>query len=229
MKEESQRLSELAARASSVEEATEEALRRLRVASAAERPAIENRIERLHAQKREISEEAAAITVRQGEERRRKARAEAGPDGPRLSMGDLARALQQAMAWRRDESSYLVEGVRTLPTLRVVMTWDDGFFIHFVLHVIAGDEEGFLGYGYEDDPSRWSWQVHDVAAQEVSLLSDQWFYGENLVSKIRGAEPGQIRWQDPVPDTPLPGNVRELRSADMGLAAWRNAGYFSAG
>lgn len=70
------------------------------------------------------------------------------------------------------------------------MTWDDGFFIHFVLHVIAGDEEGFLGYGYEDDPSRWSWQVHDVAAQEVSLLSDQWFYGENLVSKIRGAEPG---------------------------------------
>lgn len=51
MKEESQRLSELAARASSVEEATEEALRRLRAASAAERPAIENRIERLHAQK----------------------------------------------------------------------------------------------------------------------------------------------------------------------------------
>jgi hypothetical protein len=227
--EQSQRLSELAARATGVEQAMEEALRRLRVAPVADRPALNDDLERLHAQKREISGEAAAITVRQGEGHRQKARVEASPDDPRLDMDNLARALKQAMAWRRDESSYLVDGIRALPTLWVVAAWDDGVFIHFVLHVLAGDEEGFLGYCYEDDPSRWSWQVSDIAAQEVSLLSDQWFYGENLVPKIKGAKPGQIRWQAPVPEKSLPMNMEELRTADMGQSAWRDAGYFPAG
>lgn len=222
----SEKLQQLAAQATETEKSMAEALRRLRMASAAERLKIEGEIDRLHSRKSAISEEAATITVRQMEEQQRKASVNADPDGPRLDMGNLVRALDQTLRWRRDESCYLDNGVRKLPTLRVVAAWDDGSFIHFVIHVLAGEEEGFLGYCYEDDPSRWSWRVTDVEAQEVNLLSDQWFYGENLVPKIEGAAESEIRWQEPVPDTSLPVSITELRAMNLGTSARTTTGYF---
>ena len=84
------------------------------------------------------------------------------PD-PRMNMSRLAEALAQGLEWRRDESdSFYDEGVEKLPRFPLVAVWDDGRFIHFVLHILAGSHQGFLGYCYEDDPERWSWTIDDV-------------------------------------------------------------------
>lgn len=147
---------------------------------------------------------------------------------PRMDLNRLAVALEQGLEWRRDESdSFYEEGVEKLPTFPVVAIWDDGRFIHFVLHILAGSQNGFLGYCYEDYPERWSWIIDDVYPQEVSILSDRWFYGENLVRKIFGAGEGEIRWQDPVPDKYLPPTMEELCSISLGISEWRNPDYFS--
>lgn len=113
-----------------------------------------------------------------------------------------------------------------LPRFPVVAVWDDGQFIHFVLHILAGSHQGFLGYCYEDDPERWSWTIDDVYPQEVSVLSDRWFYGENLVRKIYGAVEGEIYWQDPVPDKYLPLSMEDLHSISLGISSWENPDYF---
>jgi len=146
---------------------------------------------------------------------------------PRMELSRLAAALVQGLEWRRDKStSYYEGGVEKIPSFPVVAVWDDGRFIHFVLHVRAGSRTGFLGYCYEDNPERWSWTIDDVYAQEVSVLSDRWFYGENLVPKIDGAGRGDIRWQPPVPDKFLPPSMGELRSIELGISAWTNPEYF---
>lgn len=215
----------LASEATAAERSLYELLVRRRSASAKELAEIDTAIEQVRDLKKDISEQAATITVRQIEERLQQARDSADPDGPRLDMDNFVRALDQGLGWRRDESSYIEDGIRKLPTFSIVAAWDDGSFIHFVLHVVAGAQDGYLGYCYEDDPSRWSWQVADVEMQEVSVLSDMWFYGENLVPKIVGAEADEIRWQVPVPDKYLPPSVEELRSVDLGSAAWINLDY----
>lgn len=144
-----------------------------------------------------------------------------------MDLTRLAVALAQGLEWRRDESSRFYEGrAEKLATFPVVAIWDDGRFIHFVLHVLAGAQKGFLGYCYEDHPERWSWIIDDVYPQEISVLSDRWFYGENLVSKIYGAVEGEIRWQAPVPDKYLPSNMEELYSIHLGIARWENPDYF---
>ncbi len=216
----------LASEATAVERSLYELLVRRRSASAKELAEIDTAIEQVRELKKDISEQAAAITVRQIEQRLRRARASADPDGPRLDMDNFVRALDQGLGWRRDESCYFEDGLRKLPTLQVVAAWDDGEFIHFVIHVLAGAREGFLGYCYEDDPSRWSWQVPEIEMQEVSVLSDLWFYGENLVPKIDGAEAEEIRWQRPVPDKYLPAGMEELRSIELGKSVWINLEYF---
>ncbi|QGU06899.1 hypothetical protein COCCU_04765 [Corynebacterium occultum] len=221
-------LAMLASEATAVERSLYELLVRRRSASAKELAEIDTAIEQVRDLKKDISEQAAAITVRQIEERLQRARASADPDGPRLDMDNFVRALDQGLGWRRDESSFIEDGIRKLPTYSVVAAWDDGSFIHFVLHVVAGAQDGYLGYCYEDDPSRWSWRVADIEMQEVSVLSDLWFYGENLVPKIEGADPEEIRWQAPVPDKYLPTSVEDLRSVDLGMAAWVNPEYFPA-
>lgn len=219
-------LAELAAQATAVERSLYELLVRRRSSPAEALAEIDEEINRVRNRQKTISEQAAAITVRQIEERLQQARASADPDGPRLDMDKFVRALDQGLGWRRDESSYIEGGIRKLPTFSVVAAWDDGSFIHFVLHVVAGTQDGYLGYCYEDDPSRWSWRVADVEMQEVNVLSDLWFYGENLVPKIEGADPEEIRWQAPVPDKYLPTSVEDLRSVDLGMAAWINSEYF---
>lgn len=152
------------------------------------------------------------------------------PAEPRMDLNRLAAALEQGLEWRRDESdSFYEEGVEKLPTFPVVAAWDDGQFIHFVLHVLAGSQNGFLGYCYEDHQERWSWTIDDVYPQEVSVLSDRWFYGENLVSKIYGASEGEIRWQSPVPDKYLPLTMEELHSISLGVSEWINPDYFPRG
>ncbi|WP_293954669.1 hypothetical protein [uncultured Corynebacterium sp.] len=149
------------------------------------------------------------------------------PPDPRMNMSRLAEALAQGLEWRRDESdSFYDEGVEKLPRFPVVAVWDDGQFIHFVLHILAGSQKGFLGYCYEDDPERWSWTIDDVYPQEVSVLSDRWFYGENLVRKIYGAVEGEIYWQGPVPDKYLPPNMEDLHSISLGISSWENPDYF---
>lgn len=221
-------LTRLAAQATAADQALKELLVRRRRAGAAELAEIDQDINRVRVRHKAISEQAAVITMRQIEERLERARASADPNGPRLDMSNLVRALTRALGWRRDESCYIQDGIRKLPTLTVVAAWDDGEFIHFVLHVLAGEEEGFLGYCYEDDPSRWSWRVADIEAQEVHVLSDLWFYGENLVPKIAGATAEEIRWQNPVPATALPETLEELRSVDMGISACVSPTYFPA-
>lgn len=216
----------LASEATAVERSLYELLVRRRSASAKELAEIDTAIEQVRDLKKDISEQAAAITVRQIEERLQLARDSADPDGPRLDMDNFVRALDQGLGWRRDESSYIEDGIRKLPTLTVVAAWDDGSFIHFVIHVVAGAHDGFLGYCYEDDPSRGSWRVADIEMQEVSVLSDMWFYGENLVPKIEGGAKDEILWQAPVPDKFLPASVEELRSVDLGMSVWINPDYF---
>ena len=149
------------------------------------------------------------------------------PSENRMDLSRLVAALTRGLEWRRDEStSYYERDVEKLPSFPVVAVWDDGRFIHFVLHVLAGSHTGFLGYCYEDNPERWSWTIDDVYPQEVSVLSDRWFYGENLVDKIKGAESGEIRWQPPAPDKFLPVSMGELRSVELGISAWTNPEYF---
>ncbi|WP_027004330.1 hypothetical protein [Corynebacterium halotolerans] len=224
----SDELAKLTSQATNVDRLLQELLVRRRSVSAGDLPNIDYEIDRARTRAKMISERAGAITVRQLEEELQQARAEAAPDGPRMDMGKLVRALDRALGWRRDESCYIEDGTRKLPRLRVVAAWDDGSFIHFVIHVLAGAQEGFLGYCYEDGPSRWSWRVTDVEAQEVNVLSDQWFYGENLVLKIEGAAEEEILWQYPVPDKPLPVNTEELRSMDLGPSAWISSHHFPA-
>lgn len=224
--DDSESLTQLASQATALERSLHELLVRRRFAPAEALPEVDEEISRVLDRRKVVSDQAAAITARQIEEKLRKARALADPDGPRLDMGNFVRALDRGLGWRRDESCYIEDGIRKLPTLRVVAAWDDGEFIHFVIHVLAGTQEGFLGYCYEDDPSRWSWQVADIEMQEVSALSDLWFYGENLVPKIEGAEAEEVRWQRPVPDKFLPASMEELRSFELGKCAWINPEYF---
>lgn len=224
----SDELAKLTSQAANADRLLQELLVRRRSASVEELSQIDDAIDRVRTRAKRISERAGAITARQLEEKLQQARAEAAPDGPRMDMGKLVRALDRALGWRRDESCYLEDGIRKLPRLQVVAAWDDDSFIHFVIHVLAGAQEGFLGYCYEDDPSRWTWRVTDVEAQEVNVLSDQWFYGENLVPKIEGAAEEEILWQYPVPDKPLPVNMKELRSVDLGPSAWISSDHFPA-
>lgn len=219
-------LAYLASEATAAERSLYELLVRRRSASAKEWAEIDSEIDQVRELQKDISEQAATITARQIEERLQRARDSADPDGPRLDLDKFVGALDQGLGWRRDESSYIEDGIRKLPTFSIVAAWDDGSFIHFVLHLVAGAQNGYLGYCYEDDPSRWSWRVADVEMQEVSVLSDMWFYGENLVPKIVGAEADEIRWQVPVPDKYLPPSVEELRSVDLGKSTWINPVYF---
>lgn len=222
----SETLTQLSSQATAAEHALKELLARRRLAPPEELAKIDEDINRVQAHQQVISEQAAVITMRQIDQRLKQARASADPNGPRMDMDNLMRALTRALGWRQDESCYIEDGIRKLPMLNVVAAWDKDDFIHFVIHVIAGHQEGFLGYCYEDDPSRWSWQVADIEAQEVHELSGLWFYGENLVPKITGAVPGEIRWQDPIPEKTLPDTMDQLRSMDLGTSVSLNPEYF---
>lgn len=223
----SEDLTQLASQATTAEHALKELLIRRRSASTEELTEIDEDIDQVRAHLQVISEQAAVITRHQIDQRLKQARASADPNGPRMDMDNLMRALTRALGWRRDESCYIENGIRKLPTLNVVAAWDKDDFIHFVIHVIVGQHEGFLGYCYEADPSRWAWQVANIEAQEVHELSGLWFYGENLVPKITGAAPGEIKWQDPVPDKALPDTMNQLQSIDLGTSISFNPAYIS--
>lgn len=191
----SEDLAKLASRVTVIECSLHELLVRRRSASADALPEIDSAIRVGFELARRLSRsELGAITAQQLEEQLQQGRVEAAPDDPRTDMGKFVHALDRSLSWRRDEICYLEDGIRKLPRLRVVAAWDDGSFNHFVIHVLAGAHQGFLGYCYEDDPSRWLRRVTGVEAQEVNVLGEQWSYGENLVPKIEGTAEAEILW-----------------------------------